>query len=163
MSENEITLSSLSKKQLGLNWAMEPVLWVTGILVLGAMVMYCHWVVNMLSASYMVLAAKHIRIKASYPFGSKEQTYLIEDIDKITFGANLSVVEKAALKLEEYNVIHANTGLIKDVNAGKLKVETKTGKKKTYNFVDKCFDSTELVDFLRLLQARNVAIHVNDV
>jgi len=67
-------------------------------------------VVSLISSCYMELGSTDLKIKASYPGGSKEQQYLYANIEKIVFGQNLSWTESSLEKMSKYGII-VNSGM----------------------------------------------------
>jgi len=131
----------LANEKLGMTLVFRDIAVAVTLLVTGLMVFYCHRVVSLISSCYMELGSTDLKIKASYPGGSKEQQYLYANIEKIVFGQNLSWTESSLEKMSKYGII-VNSGMrvTKDIKAGKLVVNTTDKSGKTFNFIDKAFN-----------------------
>lgn len=152
----------LANEKLGMTLVFRDIAVAVTLLVTGLMVLYCHWVVSLISSCYMELGSTDLKIKASYPGGSKEQQYLYANIEKIVFGQNLSWTESSLEKMSKYGII-VNSGMrvTKDIKAGKLVVNTTDKSGKTFNFIDKAFNTEELSEFLLALKEKGVAVELS--
>lgn len=152
----------LANEKLGMTLVFRDIAVAVTLLVTGLMVFYCHRVVSLISSCYMELGSTDLKIKASYPGGSKEQQYLYANIEKIVFGQNLSWTESSLEKMSKYGII-VNSGMrvTKDIKAGKLVVNTTDKSGKTFNFIDKAFNTEELSEFLLALKEKGVAVELS--
>ncbi len=120
---------------------------------------YVNFFANLISSFYIEVKDDVLYIKASYPGGSKEMQFPIQDIDHMIFGQQLTRVESILDKINKAGVPKTSkVKYLKDIRAGKLVVLSEKAGDKTFNFINHAFDSNHLANFAIYL--KNIGINV---
>ncbi len=148
--------------KMGMSWVFKDIVITVVILVAALMTLYCSWVVNLISSCHMELGSASLKIKASYPWGSKEQQYLYANIEKVVYGEKLSWTGSGRERMTESGVTRIpGIEMAKGIKAGNLVVVNKDKTGQTFNFIDRAFSEKDLSEFFVALKEKAVNVKLS--
>lgn len=151
---------ALTKERLGQETAN-----IVGIVVASVVVSICAYLyaayVCKAIAKYKLCVTPHsFRINAMRlpGFSTKEFEFANDDVERVVYGQRLNGMERFLDRLDESGLLRTSQHVAKDLKQGRLFIMLRDGTRVDFQFLDKAFDNSQLLEFFSALNENGIAI-----